>query len=480
MSTPLIDPSSARASLDEHQIQSMQRMAESSRTPLDAKAAKAKEKKLREACEGFEAVFVQKMWEGMRASLPKEGPMHSRDEQFWQGMYDQELGKSIAASGGIGLADMMMSQLSRNLQSASEVAANANGRTPMPIAPVPLVPASAKPVTVAQNVESGGAADMYSGEAAQPDAPVGTVQNAAVTTGTPVAAVPNPTPPEIMGPLNEFATQLGTNPANLANLANPANLANAQAVNPAQATNPLVAQALQQAQQQAQQQAGQPNTQPVAVVPAGQTAGQPGAQTLVGQMAQSTAQTVGSRATGQTTAQPSTGARGNAPVQPTIVHTRYITNDPQRVTRQNRASQRIPTGNPVSGRSVRTPAQTRQAAQQDALPTQTGLTPPLQAGRPSPLGQPNGAMRATQDAFGPQPLTFTPQTPQATPPQALFTPQADGLGSGRTTGSNVAYQQTTASGAGLPDAAQVTAVQQQNTGNIPNSLTALTTTGNRR
>lgn len=478
MSTPLIDPSSARASLEEHQIQSMQRMAGASRTPLDPAAAKAKEKKLREACEGFEAVFVQKMWEGMRASLPKEGPMHSRDEQFWQGMYDQELGKSIASSGGIGLADMMMSQLSRNLQSASEVAANANGRMPMPIAPVPLVPTSAKPIAAAQNVGAGEAEGMYSGEAVQPDAPVNTAQNAPEQTTAqtnPVAAVPNPTPPEIMAPLNEFAAQIGT-------AANPAQApANAQAVNPAQATNPLVAQALQQAQQQAGQQAQ--NTQTIAV-PAGQTAGQPGAQTLVGQMAaaHSSAQPVGSRTTGQTTAQPSTGATGNAPAQPTIVHTRYITNDPQRITRQSRAAQRVSAGSPISGRAARIPTQTRQAAQaqQDALPTQTGLTQPLQAGRPSPLGQPNGAMRATQDAFGPQPLTFTPQTPQATSPQALFTPQADGLTSGRTIGSNVASQQTTAPGAGLPQAAQVTAAQPQNTGNIPNSLAALTTTGNRR
>ena len=30
-----------------------------------------KEKKLREACEGFESIFIQKMWQEMRNTLPK-------------------------------------------------------------------------------------------------------------------------------------------------------------------------------------------------------------------------------------------------------------------------------------------------------------------------------------------------------------------------------------------------------------------------
>ena len=79
----------------------------------------AKAKKLREACEGFESVFIQKMWQEMRNTLPKNGLLHGRDEQYWQDMYDQELSKSMTSAGGIGLADMMYEQLSRNLVSAS-------------------------------------------------------------------------------------------------------------------------------------------------------------------------------------------------------------------------------------------------------------------------------------------------------------------------------------------------------------------------
>lgn len=90
-------------------------------------APKDKAKKLREACEGFESVFIQKMWEQMRATVPKGGMLQGRDEQYWQGMFDQELSKKMSSAGGIGLADMMYEQLSRNLVSASRTTASGLG-----------------------------------------------------------------------------------------------------------------------------------------------------------------------------------------------------------------------------------------------------------------------------------------------------------------------------------------------------------------
>lgn len=106
-----------------------------------------KEKRLREACEGFESIFIQKMWQQMRATLPQNGLLHSRDEKMWQDMYDQELAKSMASVGGIGLADMMYEQLSRNLVSASRGTAGASGRSAAFVAEAaPLVaPGAEKP-----------------------------------------------------------------------------------------------------------------------------------------------------------------------------------------------------------------------------------------------------------------------------------------------------------------------------------------------
>jgi Rod binding domain-containing protein len=111
-----------------------------------------KEKKLREACEGFESIFIQKMWEEMRKTLPKSTLLHGREEQFWQGMYDQELAKKLTSAGGIGLADMMYAQLSRSLGDASRATAtDAAGAQPRAFVPeaAPMLPATAEPARAA-------------------------------------------------------------------------------------------------------------------------------------------------------------------------------------------------------------------------------------------------------------------------------------------------------------------------------------------
>ncbi len=164
---PAVDPALAASVNREQELRDRVREASAARRAINAGPEPDKAQKLREACQGFEALFIQKMWEGMRASLPQDGLMHSRDEKFWQGMYDQELGKSMARAGGIGLADMMVAQLSRNLQDAGSAAAASVRREPLPIAPVPLLPQKAAGPTP----EPAAPADIYSGEAPQPAAP---------------------------------------------------------------------------------------------------------------------------------------------------------------------------------------------------------------------------------------------------------------------------------------------------------------------
>ena len=79
----------------------------------------AAQRKLKEACQGFEAIFLQRVWEQMRKNVAKEGYLHSRDEESYQSMFDQELVKKMADAGGIGLADMLQEQLSIKLGKAS-------------------------------------------------------------------------------------------------------------------------------------------------------------------------------------------------------------------------------------------------------------------------------------------------------------------------------------------------------------------------
>lgn len=139
-----IDPQMALSAAAQQDINAQRQRVESlsrSENPQEKRA------RLEDACESFEAVFIQKMWEQMRASLPKDGLMQGKEEKYWQSMYDQELGKSMASVGGIGLADMMMKQLVRNDESMNDAAKNtaeSSMRRPgLQVSPAPLLPDSA-------------------------------------------------------------------------------------------------------------------------------------------------------------------------------------------------------------------------------------------------------------------------------------------------------------------------------------------------
>lgn len=98
--------------------------------------------KLREACQGFETMFIQKLWEQMRNNVPKEGYLHSKQEGMYQSMYDHEFSKKMAEAGGIGLGDMLYEQLSQSLgESARSKLPGASSR-------LPLIPASSSPTAM--------------------------------------------------------------------------------------------------------------------------------------------------------------------------------------------------------------------------------------------------------------------------------------------------------------------------------------------
>ena len=78
------------------------------------------EKELREACQGFETVFLSKLWQIMRSSVPKEGYLHSPQEDQYMSMFDHELAQKLSHNGGIGLGDLLFDQLKDQLVRASE------------------------------------------------------------------------------------------------------------------------------------------------------------------------------------------------------------------------------------------------------------------------------------------------------------------------------------------------------------------------
>ena len=71
------------------------------------------QKKLREACEGFEAMFLSMMYKQMRATVPEGGLFGKKSNalEIFEDMRDTEMMNAAAKSGGIGIADMMYQQL---------------------------------------------------------------------------------------------------------------------------------------------------------------------------------------------------------------------------------------------------------------------------------------------------------------------------------------------------------------------------------
>ena len=65
-------------------------------------------KKLREASQDFEAIFIKQMLDAMRKTLPKGGLIDGgMAEDIFEDMLYEERAKVMAKTGSIGLADML-------------------------------------------------------------------------------------------------------------------------------------------------------------------------------------------------------------------------------------------------------------------------------------------------------------------------------------------------------------------------------------
>jgi len=68
---------------------------------------------LKEACQGFEAIFLSTMIKQMRQTLPGDTLLgDSQGLEIYKSMYDQHLADKLAASGrGVGIAEFFYNQL---------------------------------------------------------------------------------------------------------------------------------------------------------------------------------------------------------------------------------------------------------------------------------------------------------------------------------------------------------------------------------
>jgi len=68
---------------------------------------------LKGVAQQFEAVFLHTLLKTMREATPQDGPMDSDQTRTYTAMLDQQMAQSLSAK-GIGLADVMLRQLTRN------------------------------------------------------------------------------------------------------------------------------------------------------------------------------------------------------------------------------------------------------------------------------------------------------------------------------------------------------------------------------
>jgi flagellar protein FlgJ len=86
------------------------------------KGAKADDpKSIRAAAQQFESLFTNMMLKSMREAKLGQGLGDSQESDLYQDMYDQQLSLKMAQGKGIGLADMLVQQLTRNSASKAAV-----------------------------------------------------------------------------------------------------------------------------------------------------------------------------------------------------------------------------------------------------------------------------------------------------------------------------------------------------------------------
>ena len=75
------------------------------------------ESRLNEACAEFEALLVQKLFQTMRASIPKSGLIDGGSaEEIYTAMLDQKVAQDLALQGGLGLSARMKEQIVRYME----------------------------------------------------------------------------------------------------------------------------------------------------------------------------------------------------------------------------------------------------------------------------------------------------------------------------------------------------------------------------
>jgi flagellar protein FlgJ len=75
-------------------------------------APKLDKEKLKKACGEIESLFISQMLQFMRRTIPQSGLLgNGPGKDIYETLFDQELSKSLAKKGGMGLGNMIYKQM---------------------------------------------------------------------------------------------------------------------------------------------------------------------------------------------------------------------------------------------------------------------------------------------------------------------------------------------------------------------------------
>ncbi len=114
---------------------------------LRLQAKQDPEQALKGAARQFEALFMNMLLKSMREATPQDGPFNSEQTRLYTSLLDQQLAQNLSAK-GVGLADIMIRQLSRSAvpdgrQTSAPAAVPPGNTAPAPGAPPKTMPAPA-------------------------------------------------------------------------------------------------------------------------------------------------------------------------------------------------------------------------------------------------------------------------------------------------------------------------------------------------
>jgi len=94
------------------QVQILEAQVQAAKTSVSNTDSDANRSQIRKTAEDFEAVFLSQMLQPMFSTVPTDSLMDGgQAESIYRGMMVEEMGKSIAKGGGIGIADSVYREM---------------------------------------------------------------------------------------------------------------------------------------------------------------------------------------------------------------------------------------------------------------------------------------------------------------------------------------------------------------------------------